>query len=67
MANTKDESLRHASGLRTTRRGIGSKTTRQLEAYLQARDTLRRLRAASALSAHAGHRGVPTASKSCPP
>ena len=44
-------------------RAIRSMTQRQLDAYLQARDTLRRLRAVSALTADVMPRAAPSSSR----
>ncbi len=45
---------------RDARHGVASMSTRQLEAYLQAREMLRRLRAATALPADPRHDASPS-------
>ena len=49
MANTRISAFRHAQPRRSSR-SVAWMSERQLDAYLQARETLRRLRATAALA-----------------
>jgi len=48
---------------RDTSRGVRWMSDRQLDAYLQTRETLRRLRTATALTTSAGHAASPPVSQ----
>ena len=63
MANFKEPTAPRRSRLTGSKRTIRSMTEGQLDAYLQARDALRRLRAVSALTAGAMPRAAPPSSR----
>jgi hypothetical protein len=50
MANTAPTNFQRGSRLRGSTRGVRSMSERQWEAYLQARDTLRRIGAVASLT-----------------
>jgi hypothetical protein len=62
MANTTASAPQARSHRRTSARGLPSMSERQLDAYLQARDTLRRVRAVVSLTAQVPRERPPSAS-----
>lgn len=62
MANTTPSAPQRRSSRRPSARGLPSMSERQLDAYLQARETLRRVRAVASLTSQVPRERSPSAS-----
>ena len=62
MASTPRSTPQRRSRRRSSARGLPSMSERQLDAYFQARDTLRRIRAVASLTSQVPRERSPTAS-----
>ena len=63
MATTHAPTRSRQARRRDASRGVRWMSDRQLDAYLQARETLRRLRTATAMTTSAGHAASPPVSR----